>query len=154
MLGGAIGHTVGFSAWQWKRCKHKSSYTESYTMQQTFTMPLSFSRPPLNQNDRMHWAKKARIVKAARFESRMRAKSMRLPAAKNSITVQFCYQPRDNRRRDPGNLTATSKPIVDGLVDAGIVPDDCPPYVRELMPEILPAVKGEPAKCWLTISYT
>lgn len=121
-------------------------------MQHEYIMPLSFQRPPLNQNDRMHWAKKARIVKSMRHESMVRARAARLKP-KPRITVQFCYQPRDNRRRDPGNLTASSKPLVDGLVDAGIVPDDCPPYVRELMPEILPAVKGEPGKCWLRICW-
>ena len=43
-----------------------------------YIMPLSFQRPPLNQNDRMHWAKKARIVKSVRHESMVRARAARL----------------------------------------------------------------------------
>ena len=61
------------------------------------------------------------------------------------------YRPRDKRRRDPSNLIATQKPILDGLVDAGLVPDDTPEYVNELMPKIVPPVKGEPSKCWVEI---
>lgn len=48
------------------------------------------------------------------------------------------YLPRDRRRRDPSNLMPTQKAVVDGLVDAGVVPDDCPPFVTEWMPTITP----------------
>ncbi len=35
------------------------------------------------------------------------------------------------RTRDPGNWTATTKPIIDGLKDAGLWPDDSPEWVAE-----------------------
>jgi len=38
------------------------------------------------------------------------------------ITVE--YQPYDKRRRDPDNYAATGKPLIDGLVAAGVLPDD------------------------------
>lgn len=114
------------------------------------TMPLSFGRPPLSMNQRLHWARKARITRELRHEAAVRARSMRLGPYRH-ITVTLHYQPRDNRRRDRGNLMPTHKALLDGLVDAGVVPDDNPTYVDEQMPQIHPPVKGQPARTWLTI---
>lgn len=118
-----------------------------------YEMSLSFQRPPLNMNDRMHWAKKAKITKSIRQEVYIRAKAARLRPCKH-LKVQFYYQPRDRRRRDSSNIIATQKPIVDGLVEAGIVPDDTPDYVTETIPTIVEPVKGEPGKCWLVLTLT
>ena len=38
------------------------------------------------------------------------------------LVVEIAFP--DRRRRDPHNYMATVKPIVDGLVDAGVLPDD------------------------------
>jgi hypothetical protein len=65
-------------------------------------------------------------------------------AAKDAVpalcrfTVELHYVPRDKRRRDPENLIATLKPFVDGLIDAGVAPDDCPPYYTTTMPVVDP----------------
>ena len=116
-------------------------------------MPLSFGRPPLNQNQRLHWAAKARIVKRVRDEACVRARAARLGKHKH-ITVQLHYQPdRSIKKRDRANIHPTQKALLDGLVDAGLVPDDCDTYVDEQMPVIHPKVPGEPAKCWLEITY-
>lgn len=115
-----------------------------------WTLDLSFDKPPLSLNQRMHWAKKAKLTKEIRREVYIRAKAARLKPS-SEITVGLVYRPRDKRRRDPSNLIATQKPILDGLVDAGLVPDDTPEYVNELMPKILPPVKGEPSRCWVEI---
>lgn len=117
----------------------------------TYEMPLSFTRPPLNMNDRMHWAKKAKIVKSLRHEAFVRAKAMKLPTNCGHIEVQLNFRPRDHRRRDAINLVLNQKSLVDGLVDAWIVHDDTPDYVTDLMPKIHPPERGQLAKCWLTI---
>lgn len=116
-----------------------------------YTIPLTFTKPPLNMNQRMHWAQKAKITKAIRHEAMIRCRATRIRKA-NHITVQLHYQPRDNRRRDPSNLMPTQKALVDGIVDAGIVPDDTPQYVTETIPTIQPAIKGQPGKMWLEIT--
>jgi crossover junction endodeoxyribonuclease RusA len=60
------------------------------------------------------------------------------------IAVGLTYVPRDKRRRDPDNLVVPLfKALVDGIVDAGIVPDDTPEYVIRSMPVILPP-DGDP----------
>lgn len=117
----------------------------------SFTMPLSFSKPPMNMNDRHHWRKKAQLTRLIREEVLVRARSMRLPKNADHCTVTFHYQPRDNRRRDVDNLMPTMKAACDALVDAQVVRDDTPDMMTKRMPVIHPAVKGEGGKCWLTI---
>lgn len=114
---------------------------------------LSFGSPPISANQRLHWAQKAKIVKQVRHESAMRARSAGW-GPQQHITIHLTYQPRDNRRRDPSNLMPTQKALVDGLVDAGIVPDDTPEYVTETIPSILPAEKGAGGAMWLDIEAT
>lgn len=115
-------------------------------------IPLSHTKPPITANNRLHWAQRARIVKDLRTEAFLRARSQRLPSA-DKITFRLHYRPRDNRRRDVGNLMPTHKALLDGIVDAGIVEDDTPRYVDELMPRIHPPSKGEPPGLWLEIGY-
>ena len=115
-----------------------------------WTLKLPYQKPPLNMNQRLHWAKKARLTKNVRSSAYFLARSQRIPAYRH-IKVQLHYVPRDNRRRDPSNLIATQKPLVDGLVTAGVVPDDTPKYVTEAMPKIHPADKTATVRMWLTI---
>lgn len=107
-------------------------------------------RPPLNANDRMHWARKASLTQAVRETTAWRVKAHQLQPARH-LTVQLHYAPGDRRkRRDPANLCATSKPAIDGLVDAGLVPDDTPEWVTELMPVIEPG--PQPRRLWLEVT--
>jgi len=98
---------------------------------------LPYVRPPLTLNQRLHWQAKRRLVANVRAAVRVLARSARIPALQR-VEVELHYVPPDHRRRDGDNLTATSKPAVDGLVDAGVVPDDDPAHVVHLMPVIDP----------------
>ena len=53
-----------------------------------YTIPLTFTKPPLNMNQRMHWAQKAKITKAIRHEAMVRCRAARIRKA-NHITVQL-----------------------------------------------------------------
>lgn len=90
---------------------------------------------PLSLNDRMHWAQKARITRQVRSTVAWNATSL-VMGRHDHVHVQLVYTPRDNRRRDTDNLWATAKPAVDGLVDAGIVPDDTARFVTRHEPRI------------------
>lgn len=57
-------------------------------------------------------------------------------------TVRLHFYPGDNRKRDRINLALVHKAAVDGLVDAGIMEDDSPEFMDEMMPAIHPG-KGE-----------
>lgn len=115
-----------------------------------YDLELPWAKPPLNANQRLHWRAKARMVKAVRRTAWALARNAKIPACAH-IRVWLVYQPRDSRRRDPSNLMPTQKPSLDGLVDAGIVPDDTPEYVTESIPRIVPPVSGQPGKLWLHV---
>lgn len=89
----------------------------------------------MNLNHREHWAVKAKRVKEVRQATALLARQAGVPRL-NRITVELHYCPRDKRRRDPLNLVALLKPIEDGLVDAGVIPDDNPHYLEPIMPKI------------------
>lgn len=111
---------------------------------------LRTSVRPLTHNDRFHWRKRARLVAKIREDVGWAAKAKKIPPA-TEVTVQLNYRPGDGRPSvtDAPNLTATSKPAIDALVDAGVVPDDRDRYVTEEMPVIHrgPGVR----RCWLVV---
>lgn len=61
---------------------------------------------------------------------------MQPPLAPSIVTVTLPV--RDRRARDPHNYFATVKPVVDGLVDAGLWPDDTPEWVTTTEPRLVP----------------
>lgn len=118
-------------------------------------VPLLAGRPLLTHNQRFGWRKVATRRRHIRttvcLAARIARRAAGIPQA-DHITVQLHYRPPDRRKRDAPNLTASSKPAVDGLVDAGLVPDDTPEHVTEVMPQI--HEPGQPPRMWLTIEIT
>ena len=77
----------------------------------------------LNLNDREHWRLKANKSKHIHQLAEQIARASRAPHLKRALlTVEIAFP--DRKRRDPHNWMATVKPIVDGLVKAGVLPDD------------------------------
>jgi crossover junction endodeoxyribonuclease RusA len=84
-------------------------------------LALSWPAPGLSPNARLHWAKKAKLTKAARKDAWVTALAVRrrLPALGDgaiNLDVEFC--PPDHRRRDRDNLIASMKAANDGIADA------------------------------------
>ena len=91
----------------------------------------------LTSNQRQHWATKAKITRELRRIAFWygRAHLDQAPDAfpvRCVVTINY----RDRRRRDAANLAPTVKAIVDGLVDAGILPDDSTEYLSGADPRI------------------
>lgn len=86
-------------------------------------VPLPYRRPPLTLNDRPHWAVKGRITKQVRTDAWTLARALKIPKMQAVITELVWFK-GDNRRADAVNISATLKPLEDGLVDAGVLPDD------------------------------
>ena len=77
----------------------------------------------LNLNDRNHWSKAASKRRTIRQLAEQTAKFSHAPSLERArLVVEIAFP--DRRRRDPHNYMATVKPIIDGLADAGILPDD------------------------------
>lgn len=96
---------------------------------------LSFDwpKPPLSLNDRpSHWAARNKEVQAVRDTAWLTCRSKinrgELPTGQPVEVTLVWYVP-DRTRRDADNPVATLKPICDGLVDAGLVPDDTPEWI-------------------------
>jgi crossover junction endodeoxyribonuclease RusA len=94
-------------------------------------------RAPLSMNDREHRMVKHRRVAQVRRDAKALTLVAKIPPLAR-ISVELHYCPRDKRRRDPLNLVATLKPVEDGIVDAGVIPDDTPVWSLPTMPIIDP----------------
>lgn len=106
-----------------------------------FDLPMT---APLNLNHRQHYMVRAKLVAAVRKAAKEAAEQLGIPACRK-VKVTLIYIPRDRRRRDSLNLIPTAKPVEDGLVDAGVVPDDTPIYLESQMPLIDVPDKGAKA---------
>lgn len=102
----------------------------------SWTFDLPYTAVPLSLNGARgnHYAR-ARKVKQVRAHARFLAQHAGIPPL-TRCAIELHYAPRDSRRRDALNLVATLKPIEDGIVDAGCVPDDTAEYVEPTVPVI------------------
>lgn len=110
---------------------------------------LPWPLPPLTANQRMHWAHKAKVTREVRQTAAVLAR--KAPKAE-MVVVTLHYQPRDKRRRDRHNLWPTVKACVDGLVDAGIVPDDDADHLSTPEP-VIHQPDGTGSALWLELTY-
>lgn len=115
----------------------------------TWSFDLPMVRP-LSMNDRGHWAKKAREMKAVRDAAHMLAKHAGIPPLAR-VSVELHYAPRYVRGRDVINLAATVKPIEDGIVDAGVVPDDTAEFVEPTHAVIDPPIGGRTGRLYVVV---
>lgn len=74
-------------------------------------------------------------IKAWREAAGWAAREAKVPQL-DCPTVRLHFYPGDNRRRDAVNLALVHKAVVDGLVDVGVLKDDDPDHVVEMMPAI------------------
>lgn len=105
---------------------------------------------PLSMNDRQHYMVKHRAVAKVRKAAEKLAWIAQIPALEH-FTVELHYAPRDARRRDPENLFATLKPVVDGIVDAGVAPDDNPDFYTTTVPVIDPPTHARTGRMWAIV---
>ena len=86
----------------------------------TFTVPDGMW---LTSNGRYHWADRARRTRRLRTLGHWEGKRSRVPTlGRARITAHITF--RTGGRADPANAYPTIKALIDGLVDAGLLPDD------------------------------
>jgi crossover junction endodeoxyribonuclease RusA len=98
---------------------------------------------PLSLNAREHHMVKARRVAQVRAVAKVLTRAAHVPPLER-VAIELHYVPRDSRRRDRLNLVATLKPVEDGIVDAGVIPDDTDQWSEPTMPIIDPPVSVLP----------
>lgn len=97
---------------------------------------LPFPPAKLSPNARCHWAQKARVFKAYKFQCfALLARHRDQLQGRDSYELRFC--PPDNRRRDLDNMLASSKAALDALALVSGVDDS---------KFNLTIAKGEPVK--------
>jgi crossover junction endodeoxyribonuclease RusA len=95
-----------------------------------------------------HYARAA-LVRSWREAARALARGENIPAL-GKVAIELHYAPKDKRRRDPFNLVPTLKPIEDGIVDAGVIPDDTPEFSVPTVPVIDPPT-GKPGRVYVIV---
>lgn len=98
-----------------------------------FTIPADLW---LSANQRMHWAPKSK--RTAQLRNVGWAEALRQQVGTHGCTHVLAYiaYPR-NGKADPANAAPTVKALIDGMVDAGVWPDDDsthvlgPTYLRD-----------------------
>mgnify|MGYP001558324303 FL=1 len=109
----------------------------------TITYPAPLPPWSTNEDRNLHWGRRAERVKAWHDAAYWNAKQAgwNHPSKNNRpSTVQLTVTYPTKRRRDASNLVGTIvKASVDGLVAAGVFPDDTPEWVTVLEPVILVA---------------
>lgn len=90
----------------------------------------------LSANQRLHWAPKAKRTRALRDLAYYTTIDAPIDRQGVSHVAAFIGYPR-NGKADPANAAPTIKALIDGLVDAGVWPDDDstwvigPTYLRD-----------------------
>jgi len=97
----------------------------------TITLPLPVRK--LSPNARVHWAEKAKLVRASRKVAHLaalEALNLRKPPGwlKAKMEIRAFFKTRNFP--DPDNLTASMKSSIDGIADSGIIAND-----KSLWPE-------------------
>lgn len=97
------------------------------TVKEQVLISLPLPDPKLHAHNTGNWRAKAPAIKALRNEAGL----MCLMAQKgrkakwNRATVTYRFFFKDNRKRDSSNCVQSMKAAIDGVVDSGLIPDDC-----------------------------
>ncbi len=86
----------------------------------TLIVELPFPPKELNPNKRLHWAKKARIVKDYRWQCGIltRAVTQNRPVSDiRPLPITIVFHAPDKRHRDKDNMIAAFKAGADGVAD-------------------------------------
>lgn len=94
----------------------------------SWTVELPAGLELLSMNGRENRWVRNRKVQALKDATIVMVRHAKVPGLQR-IQIAVYYDPPNRRRRDHDNLMATYKPLADGIVKAGVVPDDNTVYV-------------------------
>jgi hypothetical protein len=112
-------------------------------------LPFATNPVPMNGSHGSYRAK-ARLTKAVRLRAAYLALAAGIPDL-GFCQVQLTWFVRTRGRRDVDNLTRTLKALCDGLVDAGVVPDDVPALMRKHQNDIVRVDASANPVAWMEL---
>lgn len=115
----------------------------------TLTLTIPAPCDWLNSNQRLHRMVSARRVASWRGAARIRAQEAEFGQFTRPVHIVCTVHKTRAGRWDAGNLYPTAKAIVDGLVDAGVIPDDSNEWVTG--PDMRAGEKAETACVVVTV---
>ena len=86
----------------------------------------------LSANQRLHWAVRMRRVEALRGWGGWLARDAGVPRLRCAVATVVVHPGMRTRRIDPSNYADTSKALIDGCVDAGVLVDDSGKYLTRV----------------------
>ena len=95
-------------------------------------LQISAELPTLNETvaeTKRHWSRYASLKKTATEVVAWNCKAQRLKPIDDRVTLIFDWP---HSRRDPDNQSFGVKMILDGLVKAGVLPDDSRKWIAEI----------------------
>jgi hypothetical protein len=117
---------------------------------QSWRLELPAKTKLINANQNLHFRRKAEMVKVIRNAAWTMARHSNIPALQRAHVYFVIHPDTSIKRRDPGNWAPSAKAAVDGLVDAGILPDDNKDHLLGPDPRIGTPVKGSQLVLWIT----
>jgi hypothetical protein len=117
---------------------------------QSWRLELPAKTKLINANQNLHFRRKAEMVKVIRNAAWTMARHSNIPALQRAHIYFVIHPDTSIKRRDPGNWAPSAKAAVDGLVDAGILPDDNKDHLLGPDPRIGIPVKGSQLVLWIT----
>lgn len=87
------------------------------------SLPLPSSA--LHQHAKGHWRAKSQATAKARQQAAWAARASWTGEPLDHARIEYRFFVPDRRRRDAANLVGACKAYVDGIVDAGVIIDDC-----------------------------
>lgn len=89
-----------------------------------FVIKLPYNRPPMSLNEHMHHMKAVRVKREIKSDIGWLLRHHKLPRPTDRVHVTLLWVVKPNRRRDTDNPTPSLKPMIDALVEYGLVADD------------------------------
>jgi crossover junction endodeoxyribonuclease RusA len=121
-----------------------------------FVVSLPCPERALSPNAHIHWRDKAAATKVARKQSwywfqRHKPRKWKVGPIILEIEYRYGIGMRDYKPRDVQNAIAALKPCLDGMVDAGVVPDDSHEWVNFGRVRIVKCIQGEQPAVVITV---
>lgn len=114
----------------------------------TLTVPAP--GPWLDANGRTHWAVRARLTRSWRSAAGMHARAQTRRPLRTPVAITVTVHRATSRRADAANVGApTGKAVIDGLRDAGWLPDDDDTHITATT-----IVAGAPGQPRLVLTIT